>query len=649
MTLRGQLLTGITLLFTVIFLGLLTETLTSMRSYLEHQLASHAQDASTALAFPLSRALEKNDLVLAEAAINVFVDRPYFQAITVYSLDGQVVIRRTIPTPLQAVPAWFLSLVKLVPSSGQTLLNGSWRQLGRVVVVSQPLYAYHQLWKSTLSLVTWVGLVYLAALMFIVILLKVVLAPLRAIENAAVAIIQKRFDKIDLRPRTRELARVVRAMNEMITHIAGYLDAEEERAEVFRKEVYLDGVTGLENRLSFDSKLGQLLAGEHAFALGALLAVDIEGLKEFNMRNGYRAGDELLAALADRFQQLLCKQAILISRIGGASLAAILLEHTEEEIVALARRLQQTLAEVFSQLATAGELPYGVGVALFNPGENRAQILTRLDLATEAARHFGGHRLQIRKPSASSSEGLGSLGWRQLIMDALISSRWVLYAQPVIRLHDRHIIHSEVVARLAINSNELVPAAQFLPMAARHQLLPDVERALLDLAIEALAKRHAQVPLALNITFDGLLFGPGALERLSEQIRSQAAKKASLLSFEVSEFHFLSHLEQCGKVVECVRAFGCKFGIDQFGFDKRALQALRKIPIDYIKLDGGLLRDTVDNDGVRELVSSIIQLAHSLGIMVIAQGIESEHMLPLIQDMGVTAGQGYYFGHPDLL
>lgn len=649
MTLRQQLLVGITSVFTLIFLGLFIENIYSTRTYVEKQLATHAQDAATALTFPLSRALAKDDLVLAETTIAAMSDRGYFQSITVYSVDGTLLVQRSMPTHIEGVPSWFVSLTHLDPPPGQSLLSGGWRQLGRVVVMSQPVLAYRQLWYWTLTTLAWLVMVYVGALLLVFMLLRIILSPLHAIEIAAKAIANKRFEPIMLRPRAREFKQVVQSLNDMIKRIASFLNIEEKRAEGFRKDAYQDLVTTLENRRSFDLRLGQLLSAEGGFKNGALFAIVLDRLKEFNIERGYQVGDELLVALAGAFRTVFGTQATVLSRIGGASIAAVVLDQPDSDIVSLANQLQKAVSEVVTSFGVT--LPYGIGVALFYHGETAHQLLTRLDLATETARYFGGNHLQIRKPSRSASEGLGSMAWRQLILKALAQSRWVLYAQPVLSFTDNRVIHSEVVARLAVKGGELIPARQFLPMAARHQLLLDVEKALLNAAVDILVTHQDGLALALNISFDGLLSDPNTLSQLAERIRitSRWGKSRPLLSLEVSEFHFLSHFDRAKAVIAQMRALGCQFGIDQFGFDSRALNAIRHMPPDYIKLDGGLVRDIVDNKSARELVRSIVQVAHSLGISVFAQGVEVEEVVSLLRNIGLDGGQGFYFGYPNPL
>src|SRR5450830_648085 len=199
MTLRRQILAVISLVFLGILAGLLVFSVRGTRDYLEQQLASHAQDAATALSLPLAQSLGRDDKVLVE---------------------------RELPEKVAEVPQWFTHAFALSSPGGESFVSSGWRQLGKVIVQSQPEYAYQYLWKSAREVALWILLAYGVALLLSHLLLQIILNPLYAIERSARAIQERRFEQIVTQPAARELARVVRAMNDMARRIAEILDAE---------------------------------------------------------------------------------------------------------------------------------------------------------------------------------------------------------------------------------------------------------------------------------------------------------------------------------------------------------------------------------------------------------------------------------------
>ena len=164
MTLRRQLFLGISLIFLGVFVGLALLGVSGTRQYLEEQLGSHAQDAASSLVHPLSQSLGAGDRTLAETQVATLFDRGYFQRIAVLGNDGKVVVERELPAKIDAVPLWFSSWLTLEAQPGEAFLASGWRQLGKVVVISQPTHAYQYLWQSALEISGWMFLAYLLAL-----------------------------------------------------------------------------------------------------------------------------------------------------------------------------------------------------------------------------------------------------------------------------------------------------------------------------------------------------------------------------------------------------------------------------------------------------------------------------------------------------
>ena len=155
MRLRSQLFWVIAGLFVAVLLVILLVSTAGTRRYLEQQLASHAQDAATALSITLSQSLGKNDRVLAETQVLSMFDRGYFQRIDVLDTERKVIVARALPERIEEVPNWFVQLLPIQTPAGEAFVGSGWRQLGKVLVVSQPTYAYQHLWRTSWQLLAW--------------------------------------------------------------------------------------------------------------------------------------------------------------------------------------------------------------------------------------------------------------------------------------------------------------------------------------------------------------------------------------------------------------------------------------------------------------------------------------------------------------
>ncbi len=647
MSLKRQLFLAISLIVLAIFLGLTLAGVRSTRAYLEDQLGSHAQDAASSLAHPLSQSLGKGDAQLAATQVATLFDRGFFQRIAVIGTNGSVLVNRELPAKIDQVPEIFSSLFPLQAAPGEAFVSAGWRQLGKVVVISQPTHAYQYLWRTTLETAGWMALAYAVALLLTHWLLLKILKPLSLIEQSAIDIQQKQFRQIALRPKAPELGRVVKAMNDMSRKIAEMLDLESAKAEQFRKEAYVDELTGLDNRRSFDLRLNQLLKGKIPFSEGALIGIEVNNLKAFNTEASYKQGDAYLAALAEAAREVLGDKASIMCRTAGGSFCFAVLGLDTLAMGNLARTLQQRLNEQVVALAGSADVSFSIGVVNFHFGDQRSQVMSRLDLAIESARHANRNALQYVVDVGSSSGDIGSLAWRDLIRNALNENRWTLLGQPVVSLGSGQLIHQEIMTRLIGSDGNLVPASTFLPMALRHHLMADIDKALLSLVFamqETRAASGAVTELAVNMSIQSLE-DAGFLQWLDSRL-GKLEKAGIHLCFELTEYGCAGNLALARRFAAIVRAHNARFGIDHFGLAPGSLQLLRDLPPDYIKLDAGLVAEAPLNETARALLRSIVVLAASLEIEVIAQGVETEEQVSMLVSDQVGAGQGYHFGKP---
>lgn len=646
MTLRRQLFFVISIIFFIIFVGLLVLSVSSTRDYLQQQLASHAQDAATSLSYPLAEALAKDDKVLAEVQVLAMFDRGYYQKIEVRSADGKVLVSKEMPKRIQGVPLWFIQLLPMTMQPGEAFITTGWRQLGKALVLSQPTIAYTHLWHSVLAISWWMLAAFLVALILTKLLLRLILNPLQHIEKATLEISNRRFVQIGVLPKARELKRVVRAMNTMSRRISEAMNAEAARSENYRREAYVDSVTGLENRRSFDLRFNQLLDDAAEFQNGLLITLELEKIKDFNNEFGYDQGDLLLSSVALGAKEVLGQYATILSRIGGTSFAFLFLDPDEDLSIAITGALQTRVMQSLADNKGTDRVTFSLGCTLFRAGETGTHVLARADLAVETARQARRNGLAFVKTDELEINSAGSHTWRTIIEDALAQNRMGLLLQPVVTLRDRVVVQQEVTSRLIDAQGSPIAASLFMPMALRHNLMPNIDQAVIaqTLAAMRLGSIAPGISIGLNVTSQSM--ASSEFRNWLESVLRTIGTEARRLSFEISEFGYSRDLDVCAGYAALVRKYGAKFGVDHFGLDPEALNAVRVLTPDFIKLNGNLVREAADSATSREHLRSIIRLAASLDVPVTAQNIESEAIAAMLLLDNVANGQGFHFGAP---
>ena len=647
MSLRKQLSLIFSILFLVVLVVILWVSVSGTRRYLEQQLASHAQDAATALSVSLGQSLGKGDRVLAEAQVGSMFDRGYFKHIEVLAPDRRSILRRELPEKIEGVPDWFVASFPIQTPAGEAFVGSGWRQLGKVLVLSQPTFAYQHLWNTSVQLLAWLLSVCFGALALVQVGLHFTLKPLRAIEQTALDVQAKQFGQITHVPRAPELARVVLAMNQMSHRVAEMLDAETAKAQALHKQAYQDELTGLANRRGFELRLAELLCGAQQFSLGAVVSVELDDMRLVNREFGFAAGEHILQVVAECARAVFAEAPLaILARCNEFGFNFVVADLSHVQVTELAAELRRRILAQLEDSAPAQMAAINIGAAFFHPQDERSDVFARADLAVESARQSDRNGFVVLDDNPDEKNSLGSFGWRTLIQTALVENRWRLLHQPVLRLDAAQtVLQGECMARLVDGQGDLVPAANFMPMAARHRLMPEVDRAMVTLALDYLKQGTQDLVLvAINLSPQSMAsteFMDWFAGRLVE-----LHGNASRLAIEVSEFGVLRNMQAARQVRDLVRRHGGKFGIDHFGLDPKALSLLRELPPDYVKLTGALMIEIAAVESVSEMLRSFVKLAHSLDVMVIAQQVESSEQVAVLLAAQVDAGQGYFFGAP---
>jgi diguanylate cyclase (GGDEF)-like protein len=647
MTLFRQLFFGASLLFLLVLAGVEAIYLSNARLYLQQQLESHSQDSATSLSLWLATVKPFDDRALIETVVNTAFERGYYQSIRVVSLGGETLADKELPPAQGEVPLWFTQLFPLHPPSAEALISTGWRQLGRVLVTSHPNFAYLQLWHTGVQTLALLLLVYALTLIAVRIFLANLLRPLRAIERAATAIAERDFSAIALKPKARELGRVVAAMNSLSAKIRFIIEDESARAQTLQREAYCDPVTGLLNRRGLEHDLEGLLHAERDVFSGVFVLLELERFKEYNLHRGYQRADELLALVAQAITGACASHTAICSRIGGASFALCEINIDAEAAEVLAALLTSRVEAAIVEQALTEEIEFHCGAVHFDAGAPLLpELLAAADLALTRAQQKGSNTFDLIALIELDWGARGSLAWRKEIEDAIDNDKLALYAQTVLSLPAGAPMQSEIFTRILDDTGNAVPAAQFLPMAARHSLMPRLDCRALEMLIARIDAGAKLAPvIAVNISAQTVA-DAASCRRLLDALRDRRDIAARLV-IEMTEFGVIQAPALSLAFATEVRRLGAQFAIDHFNLHRDSLRQLHQLLPRYIKLAPAYTNELAQNHDSRFIVSSLVRIAQQLEIGIIAQAVESEHLILRLEDMGFAGYQGYASGRPE--
>jgi diguanylate cyclase (GGDEF)-like protein len=417
--------------------------------------------------------------------------------------------------------------------------------------------------------------------------------------------------------------------------------------ERIRYQAYHDELTGLPNRPRFRAGVAEAVEeAQRGRMTFAVLLVDLDRFKEVNDALGHDVGDELLVELGNRLRQALPEN-VLLTRLGGDEFGVVVPDATEPEALWVAERLRTSIGELFVLDGLPVAVEGSVGMVLCpDDGDDVDMLLRRADVAMYAAKE---RRLGIARyePSfeTTSAERLALMAE---LGRALDEDELVLYLQPQARVADGEIVGAEALVRWFHPERGLILPGEFVPFAERTGLGRRLSRFVLEAAVEQLASwgddRDAPRRLAVNLSMVDLLdlTLPDEVARLL----SEAGVEAERLELEITEGVIMADPVRVGAVLERLREVGVKLAIDDFGTGYSSLAYLKSLPVDVIKIDRSFVSGMADEPRDAAVVRSAIELAHSLGLGVVAEGVEDDQTFAALRQLGCDVAQGYHIARP---
>jgi len=387
-----------------------------------------------------------------------------------------------------------------------------------------------------------------------------------------------------------------------------------------------DPLTGLGNRRAFDRRLEDDLARtQHEHGTLALILLDLDNFKIVNDGYGHQVGDQMLLACSDAWREVL-RDELLLSRYGGDEFAAILPGHSLGRAADIADRLRE--------VAPSG-VTISAGVACWSEGDTASVLLGRADVALYEAKSAGRDQTVVYgDPTRGASE----------LEAAIPAGELFLNYQPVIRLADRAVVKTEALVRWQHPRRGLVPPMEFIPQAERTGAIHAVGAWTLQKACAETAFSCVHRGVAVNVSVPELR-NPAYAEMV-KGILLVTELRPDRLTLEVTEALFDEDDAQVVRTLEELRSFGVRVAIDDFGTGYSSLSWLEKFPIDVVKIDRSFVQ-AIDPARERQpVLSAILAICTSLGVSVVAEGVETEEQAQVLRELGVELAQGYLFGRP---
>ena len=439
-----------------------------------------------------------------------------------------------------------------------------------------------------------------------------------------------------------ELARIGQAFDQMARKIEADNQRLQENRLLLEHQALHDVLTDLPNRALIEDRLHQaILSAKRQVRSLALLIMDLDGFKEVNDTLGHHMGDLLLQQVALRLQSVL-RKSDTVARLGGDEFAVLLPQADAEKAVLAARKILDALKSPFPIQAHTLDIGGSIGIALFpSHGADGTTLVRRADVAMYVAKR--AHTGYAIYDSEHDQHSMAQLALSGEFGHAIESQQLEFYYQPKVDLKSGRVVNAEALVRWHHPQQGLIMPDQFIPLAERTGLIRPLTQWGLGAALQQCAVwREAGLDLGVAVNLSARnLPEPQLADNIALLLKTWDVQPG-WLELEITESAIMTDPARALNILTRLDAMGVRLAIDDFGTGYSSLSYLKKLPVDTIKIDKSFVVNMASDKNDEVIVRSTIDLAHNLGLRVVAEGVERQAAWEMLKELDCDMAQGYY-------
>lgn len=601
------------------FLTAASINLLTAQRYLENELRIKNHDAATALALTISQSA--SDDVMAGLLVSSQFDLGHYLRIEFLAADGKVALQRERVSRPSSVPDWFMRLVPIQPDPGVAMIQSGWKQLGAIRLQSDPTFAYDSLWTSVraLSGLFLVGSIALG--IFGTWFIRSIMRPLNRVVEQAQALALRRYIEIKP-PSTLEFRRIIESLNDYTRKTKNLLDAEVARLDRLKSEYERDPLTGFMVREVFLRQVRAKLQRESEHEHGTLMIVRLENLLELNHTMGRLQVDGLIQKVVNALLPALVQlHEPVFGRLGARDIGILLPGYTETAA------LELLCKAAILQDAGLSVLDVNYGLAIYSHGMSQADLLYACDQILAGARH---------NDIVPAIAMRGAEEWGRIIDRAFAAKEWRLALYPV-HGRDQRLLFDDGFARIESSvAGKHLAAGAFLPWARRRGMAGEVDLEMIRLGLWQAGQHHA--PICINLGYQAVC-DENIVPRVIELFRS-SPERAKRLLLDIPEQVAFAHFAAFESFCHRILPLGPRIGIEHLDHQVAHVSRLHGLGIHHLKISRTLTYALENDIQAQGILRSLSTVSHTLGLQVIAEGVDDAAKLPLLFAIGVDGVSG---------
>ena len=414
-----------------------------------------------------------------------------------------------------------------------------------------------------------------------------------------------------------------------------------------------DSLTGMMTRNGFEYHLETALyVVRYKQIAHSVLNLNIDRLHVVNDTCGHHAGDELIRGVAETVREQLGDDDV-VARIGGGEFGVLLADKSSDDGVEMAERIRSAVATMpFSWDDRRFEVSVSIGMATMESASDTVlSVLSAAEVACAAAKDLGRDRIQLyQTDNTMLVRRKAQIHWLGQLHSALREDRFQLYCQPITPVDpdDGHR-HTEILLRLQDEAEGVLAPGVFLGSAERYNLMPAIDRWVIRNTLKMLVANLPRSALRANvwaINLSGQTLSDSNFMQFVLDETSRSGIEPASICFEITETAAVANVKAAGRFIAELQKKGFRFSLDDFGSGLSSFAYLKALPVDYLKIDGSIAKEVVDDKISASMVGAITQIGRDMGVETIAEFVENREIEEKLGQLGVNYLQGYHIGKP---
>lgn len=627
MSLSKQLSILISLIFLIVFSASFMISMNSIRDYLEVESDIHVQDTATSLGLSLSPHMQNEEDPILQTMMNAIFDMGYYKEMRLENVDGEVLVKLNNPSQIEGVPDCLIDWFPMKSATAVTEISSGWTISGKLYVIGNPAYAYLKLYQQAKKTLLYSGLIFIGAFLLLMLVLRLILQPLKAIQRQATLITNGEFTTIERLPWTTEVKHVAQSMNSMSAKIGDTVTRLNQRLDALNENLKRDGLTRLLNQATFNEDIKRYLSNGTEGYAGYIKFDDLSAISK---QKGNQIVDNLLRDLARILGGSVATHGQAY-RLYGAEFALFRTENTTQSIEDFAEKLQQSLNE----LAEHYELEdlVHIGFVKIDRTSEFTRLMPALIEAYEQARHIGHNAYSIKEDSISS---MSEQDWKAIITHTLNrDTPEIIFTAEAFDYNGvtPKKVMQEAFSVVKNKAGKTLSVGTFFSMAREFDLAESVDRCIVNKVLLKMEQEKISCPVTINLTMDSVI-SANFYKWLETRI-TQSTVKPELLAFSVSAYAAKKDLKAFANFSRFVKSLGATSLIKRYSPDIIDIDELRHLQTNYIRLARDLTEDIRGNTSKPDFLEIIHEVTRLLEIKVIAEAVTNDDDFELVKNAGL--------------